>query len=533
MRAELLKLSPRIFAAAAAAGLAYDLSDDRHFARAAERKDKVYRRAEVVKHVTQDNGIWVTYNGDVYDITRFIQNHPGGRDKISLAAGKDIAPFWKMYPQHFNSDEPFNLLAPMKIGVLHEDDQRAEEAAAEVAEETDSDPFDLEPEGLLSPNLNYHGHRPYNAESPSPLLSDNWITPTNRWFVRNHHPMPLIDDKDYILTISGLGLPHGHVDRAVTFTLADLQSKFNKTVVTSSIQCGGNRRDQMNKVRKTFGSPWNVSAMSNAKFGGVLLSDLLRSVGVDINSATAAGINHIQFAGAEGMEASIPVQKGLNPWGDVLIAYEMNDQPIPIQHGKPVRVIVPGHVGVRNVKWLTQIKLSTEESHGPWQRGMSYKGFSPSTRSLDGIDVEAIPSLQEQPVQSAILAPSNDQNTIWTVKCGDKIPVKGYAYSGGGRGIVRVDVSIDNGESWTTAQLKEGKEQPMHRAWAWTFWEATIDVPKDLAGRKMEIISKATDASYNVQPDTVAGIWNLRGINCNAWHRVEVEVEVEKGKKEK
>ena len=83
----------------------------------------------------------------------------------------------------------------------------------------------------------------------------------------------------------------------------------------------------------------------------------------------------------------------------------MNGQPIPPQHGKPVRAIVPGHVGVRNVKWLNKIVLSDEESHGPWQRGMSYKGFSPSTTSLEGIDVESIPSLQEQPVRPFCLLP--------------------------------------------------------------------------------------------------------------------------------
>ena len=202
----------------------------------------------------------------------------------------------------------------------------------------------------------------------------------------------------------------------------------------------------------------------------------------------------------------------------------MNGQPIPPQHGKPVRIIVPGHVGVRNVKWLSKIVLSNEESQGPWQRGMSYKGFSPSTKSLEGIDVEAIPSLQEQPVQSAILCPNNEHNMTHTVEAGDIIPVKGYAYSGGGRGIVRVDVSIDGGETWKTAELTEGKHQPINRAWAWTFWEVDVEIPPKLVGKHMEIISKATDASYNVQPDTVAGIWNLRGINCNAWHRVVVEV---------
>jgi sulfite oxidase len=143
---------------------------------------------------------------------------------------------------------------------------------------------------------------------------------------------------------------------------------------------------------------------------------------------------------------------------------------------------------------------------------------------LDNIDVEAIPSLQEQPVQSAITFPH--ASSPFTV--GEKNTVRGYAYSGGGRGIVRVDVSIDGGKTWKTATLTEGKEQPLDRAWAWTFWECDFDIPENEKGREFEVICKATDASYNVQPDSVQGIWNLRGINNNAWHRVKtVAIEEE------
>jgi sulfite oxidase len=91
-------------------------------------------------------------------------------------------------------------------------------------------------------------------------------------------------------------------------------------------------------------------------------------------------------------------------------------------------------------------------------------------------------------------------------------------------GIVRVDVSIDGGETWHDAELTEGSEQPLNRAWAWTFWECDLKIPKELKGQQITIISKAVDASHNVQPDTVKGIWNLRGINNNAWHRVNVTV---------
>ena len=497
---------------------------------------KIYKRAEIQKHNCKETGIWVTYQGGVYDITKFVVNHPGGQDKIMLAAGGDIEKFWNLYKQHLNNKYAMEILAEMYIGVLHPDDVEKEKHV-DISQPQENDPFNKEP--TLSPLLQYHMNKPTNAEAPAPLLAESWITPIDLWFVRNHHPTPKVDEKEYLITLSGLGLPHGHVDRAVTFSLNDLQTKFNKKTIVSSVQCGGNRRGEMNTIEHTHGTPWNVSAISTAKWGGVLLSDVLRSVGVDVYSAQRDGIQHVQFTGMEGMEASIPASKALSTYGDVLLAYEMNDQALPPQHGFPVRVIVPGHVGVRNVKWLQKIQLSSEESHGPWQRGMSYKGFSPATRSLEGIDVEKIPSLQEQPVQSAITFPGPNKCTLkrdpdnassmkvevvpHSFEAGSIQTLRGYAYSGGGRGIVRVDVSIDGGKHWQTATLTEGNQQPVNRAWAWTFWECDVDIP-DSSENPLELICKATDASYNVQPDGLAGIWNLRGINNNSWHRVKVNV---------
>lgn len=148
------------------------------------------------------------------------------------------------------------------------------------------------------------------------------------------------------------------------------------------------------------------------------------------------------------------------------------------------------------------------------------QGFGPSVKSLENIDVEAIPSLQEQPVQSAITYPT--KGTI--LQAGDIHTIKGYAYSGGGRGIIRVDVSIDGGKTWKNAKLIEGSEQPLDRAYAWTFWELDVDIPESAVNSNLDIICKATDASYNVQPDSVEGIWNLRGINNNAWHRIRTNI---------
>jgi sulfite oxidase len=108
-----------------------------------------------------------------------------------------------------------------------------------------------------------------------------------------------------------------------------------------------------------------------------------------------------------------------NPYGDVLLAWDMNGAPLPADHGAPLRAIVPGHVGVRNVKWVKELHASDVEAEGMWQRGMAYKMFPSSLKSLDGVDVESKVSMQEQPVQSAIIEPR-----AGSVVEGDSIDVK-------------------------------------------------------------------------------------------------------------
>ena len=206
--------------------------------------------------------------------------------------------------------------------------------------------------------------------------------------------------------------------------------------------------------------------------------------------------------------------------GDVLLAYEMNGEELPPEHGFPLRAVVPGHVGVRNVKWVDKVIVSPEEAKGTWQRGMAYKGFGPNVKSLKGFSedaIAAIPSVQELPVNSCITYPSLGA----VVEHSGFTSVKGYAYSGGGRGIIRVDISLDGGDTWEQATLQEGSQQPLDRSWAWTLWEFPLPASV-LAGRSvpLEVICKATDSSYNCQPDSTKGIWNIRGIINNAWHSV-------------
>ena len=121
------------------------------------------------------------------------------------------------------------------------------------------------------------------------------------------------------------------------------------------------------------------------------------------------------------------------------------------------------------------------------------------------------------PVQSIILSPRPDTK----VEPEETVTVRGLAWSGGGRAIVRVDVSADGGATWHNAELGEGAEQPRQRAWAWTFWEAELPI---VPGSTPSLVCKATDAAHNVQPETAASIWNLRGLANNAWHRVPLQV---------
>jgi len=476
-----------------------------------QKKYQIFTKAQVAEHTTKEKGIWVTYKDGVYDITDFINSHPGGAEKILLAAGKGIDPFWRIYQQHINRPSATRLLEPMRIGTLDPNDIEPKPC------DDDDDPFAMDPDRC--PGLIFHNNKPCNAEIPPALIMDSWCTPNDLWFVRHHHPVPHIDGEKFRLLISGDSTAS---ISPISLSLTDLRERFPKGEVTTTIQCGGNRRVGMNTIQETSGIPWGPGAISTAKFSGVKLRDVLMYSGLlTPERAQATGIKHVIFYGADDMQASVPIEKALSAYGDTLIAYEMNDETLPVEHGYPIRMIVPGHVGVRNVKWVQHIKVSKEEAEGQWQRGTAYKGFNSSVRSFSQYkpeQVEKIASIQEQPVNSVIMRPVKDQQIEL-----DSVLVSGYAYSGGGRGIVRVDVSIDDGKTWHVAELKEGSEQPLSQAWAWTFWEIDLDIPEELVGKDFTVVCKATDSAYNVQPESPESIWNVRGLNNTSWDRVKVK----------
>ncbi len=239
------------------------------------------------------------------------------------------------------------------------------------------------------------------------------------------------------------------------------------------------------------------------------------------NVLQAAGVKeearHVAFTGLDEVEeegqtinfgGSIPIDKGIGP--DVLLAYEMNDEPLAPEHGFPLRAVVGGYIGARSVKWLSEITLQDTPSSNYFQKG-SYKLFPPYVEEETDDSPEGM-MLGEISVNCAICSPQEGD----TLPAGSVL-VQGYAMAGGKRTIERVDMSTDEGQTWVGANLsEEGADHP----WTWRFWEAELE----LEPGQHRIVARALDSASDTQPEDPRGIWNLKGYVNNSWHRVRVNV---------
>src|SRR3954447_2122477 len=348
-------------------------------------------------------------------------------------------------------------------------------------------------------DLIVHEQVPFNAETGPTALAEGPVTATDAFYVRGHGTVPEIDPAAWRLRVEGA------VERALDLSLTTLREAFRERVVTATLQCAGNRRAGLMAIRDIPGeAPWGPGATGTATWSGVALADVLAVAG------PAHDARFVGFEGADMCPEAKPVQRFGGSIGlekacraEVLLAWAMNGEPLSPVHGAPVRVVVPGYIGARSVKWLERIELRSRPWHGYFQE-VVYRLLPEDGTPGPG---QGMP-LGLVALNADILSPADGA----AVSAG-AVDVRGYAFAGGERHVARVDVSIDRGASWSQAELLEDLGR-----WAWRHWRAMVE----LAPGEHEIVVRAWDSSAATQPETEAALWNPKGYVNNARPRVRV-----------
>lgn len=349
------------------------------------------------------------------------------------------------------------------------------------------------------------GDLPYNAEPPPAVLAGSDITPIDAFYARNHGPFPDIAPQQWQLAVNGL------VDRPLELTYEQLTNEFDQHDVVATLACAGNRRAEMLRVRPIPGKdPWAHGAISTAEWRGVRLADVLAAAGARCDDGLHVAVQAPDVARearpVQAYGGSIPLGKALSP--EVLLAWQMNSEPLPRAHGGPVRLVVPGYIGARSVKWVTAVTVQHRPSDNYFQ-AHDYRILPPDADADAAAGGEGI-ALSSLALNCDVLDPTDGDRVAR-----GPLTIRGYGIAGDGRSVERVDVSLDDGLTWRQAELR-----PAPSKWAWRPWSLAVDV----APGPLRITARAWDDTGTVQPESAASLWNPRGYANNAWARVALSV---------
>jgi DMSO/TMAO reductase YedYZ molybdopterin-dependent catalytic subunit len=339
--------------------------------------------------------------------------------------------------------------------------------------------------------------RPQDLETPVSLL-DSWITPNDLFYVRSHLYTPEIDPQKWTLKIDG------EVELPLSLGLEDLR-RMPRASLAVTLECAGNGRAYFDPP--VAGVQWEKGAVGTARWTGVRLADVLKKAGLK------SAARHVYLDGADvpigkmpDFIRNLPLEKAMHP--DTLLAYEMNGAALPIQHGFPLRAIVPGWEGAYAVKWLKQIQVSQRE-HDGFFVATAYRFPKRNVAPGSAVDPKEMAPLTGLAVKSIITAPLDGA----TVRQGPVL-VRGFAWAGEAK-ITRVDLSFDGGITWQAARL--GAEQERY---AWRQFEYSWRAAEPGAWLAL---SRATDDQGRVQP--MVARWNPSGYLWNVIDRVRVNVQ--------
>ena len=304
-----------------------------------------------------------------------------------------------------------------------------------------------------------------------------FLTPNQLFFVRNNSVSIDVDAADWHLSIDG-----DAVAAPVQLSYADLRNMPSRTVV-SYLECAGNHRVMFDVVKgqPAAGTQWGTGAVGNGEWTGVPLKDVLTLAGITDDAENVLLIGMDEQSPEGGFRRVTTVEKALDP--DTLLAYALNGETLPRDHGFPLRALLPGWVGSSSIKWLSKIVVASERL---WTRNntTSYvligDAYKPEGQALGK-------AVTVQVIKSALGLP-------WPAELSAGVhQIYGYAHSPDGP-IVRVEWSVDSGSSWRDAVVLEPQVQH-----SWARFQFTWDVQPG----RYTLMTRATDADGNVQPEDI------------------------------
>lgn len=336
--------------------------------------------------------------------------------------------------------------------------------------------------------------RPLNAETPVPALR-SWITANSVFFDRNQSEIPeeTVSLQEWRLSIEGqVAIP-----LSVSF---DQILRIPKAIVANTLECSGNGRSLL--AEKASGNPWTIGGVGNAVYGGVWLKDVLEQAQPSLKAKHVAFEGLDKPLGSAGVKfiRSIPFDKAMS---SSLLAYEMNGEPLPLKHGFPLRALALGWTGANCVKWLHRITLMDR----PFEGFFMDKVYRVYQKGEDPKSGEIVTSLK---LKSIITQPLKGE----TLPAGP-ITVLGAAYAGEDD-IQAVDVSVDGGENWSTAEFIGPNER-----FAWRQWQFIWQAEEKGAHT---IMARATDRKGQRQPLNAS--WNVLGYGNNGVHEHAITVHI-------
>ena len=349
--------------------------------------------------------------------------------------------------------------------------------------------------------------RPINAETPAHLLDDK-VTPGHRLFVRNNGTPPSqssIDTDEWTLEIGGES-----VSRPLTLSIRDLKSDFDHHTYQLQLECGGNGRREF--TPPASGLQWSTGAIGCPTWTGARLRDVLEAAGVRDDAVYVAYYGaDIHLSGDPALapiSRGVPLSKALED--EMLVAWAMNGEDIPLLNGYPLRLVCSGWPGSVSGKWLKRIVVRNQVHDGPKMGGQSYRVPCVAVAPGSVVPDEQMCIIESMPVKSLITYPRSGIEA----SASQALPLRGHAWAGDLE-VARVDVSVDFGATWQPASV----DRPANR-FAWQHWSAAVRFPR--AGY-YEVWARATDSAGRTQPMVLPG-WNPRGYLNNACHRIAVQV---------